>query len=664
MQKQRNSRFETEHQRLQEDVDRMRSALASRDQELEELRQMRSNEQEAAMTRETELVQLCRAMSERHAALSSVQPTLSTSEEEPCSQQPSPELLNFGPDEEVQRGISLAETPTGKQPRRSSLSKARTCSPYSAPPSSQRPRERSSRRRSSSVESQSGRMQRRDRRTEASPVYRAHALPKRRASRGAAQHRSSSSTTPCQDSQGAGHVVHDAFAKSPSDLSGRAWLRDASPAASDDSIEIELRRKLRPLVRDGSFSDDDSSSPNLQAASASTEAELRSGRGVSSKGRLIPELTAAELKEVSGNFSLCIGAGSFGQVFGGKARLAEIDGSVAVKVPGPSATNTEAQFWRELRVAELTHPALMPLSAVCMELRALVYPRAAGTLEDRLRSVTSPGPTEGLDLLLGSAQGLLALHSRGFIHRDVKSSNIFVFAQDQGEGPSLAKLGDFGLVWEPPSKAPLSCATLVGTASYMDPDAIAAGCCSQRSDVFSFGVVMLEVLLRRSVTELPPGSRPLWRQLREALPLASSGVVASIAAVVAFACGAGASDCWNGKALEATAALILEATRESATQPGEVRRPDVAAIVERLQAAEQLQLFPPPVEETTPDEGMELRTCTICFENQIEARFRPCCHAVACEACAELFLDNECPVCRGAIESFDIGQFESTFVPV
>merc|ERR1719326_2385667 len=115
-------------------------------------------------------------------------------------------------------------------------------------------------------------------------------------------------------------------------------------------------------------------------------------------------------------------------------------------------------------------------------------------------------------MLLGAAQGLLALHRRGFIHRDIKSANIFIFA-DEDSGQPIARLGDYGSVLDTSHPSPSICQQLVGTASYLDPEAIACGHCSWSSDVFSFGVVMLEVLLCRSVTEASPGSRPLWRQL-------------------------------------------------------------------------------------------------------------------------------------------------------
>merc|ERR1712093_270384 len=80
-------------------------------------------------------------------------------------------------------------------------------------------------------------------------------------------------------------------------------------------------------------------------------------------------------------------------------------------------------------------------------------------------------------------------------------------------------------------------AAMVGTAPYSDPEAQASGRYSKSSDVFSFGVCALEVLLRRSVTEQGRDTRPLWRQLNEALPRVGDGPAALAAAAVAFVRG-------------------------------------------------------------------------------------------------------------------------------
>lgn len=649
VQQQRCTRFQCEVQQLREEVNSLRTALASRDEELAELKNSRvraehpSLSEWSAVELKSELFKTMR----RSEVVLSEPPSLSPREEEGCHRQAS-EAKEVCNRQAIEDDTQLCRSPVRSEPAETPRQNATQPSPFSeaflpaspfhSPCLAPLPfRKRS--RRPSPVDGQSGSEQESHNRADANAVCRSFALPKRRSAKRTTAHRSSSSSTPWQEPGLAGEEARAFVDGSAHGQSFGAWLQSSSPTPSDETIEAALRTKLAPLMRD--TLEDDAQSEVLPANS------------------FIHQLTAAELHALSSNFSSCLGAGSFGQVFAGKAGfLPRFAGKVAIKVPPRLGdTNTEMQFWRELRVAELGDSSLMPVIAVCMDLHALVYPCADATLEDRLRTTSPPGPGDGLAMLLGSARGLIALHDRGFIHRDVKSPNIFVFTEGQGEGASTAKLGDFGLVWE------AQVATIAGTASYLDPQAVAAGCCSQKSDVFSLGVVMLEVLLGRSVTELPPDSKALWQQLRDALPLAENGAAARVSAAVVFAVGAGASHSWNDRALEVAVKLVMEATQDTTTQVEEVDRPTATVVVERLQAAERLQLLPPPLDAASPCRNPSDRVCTICFEEQIEARFRPCCHSLACRSCAALFVHLECPMCRAAVDSFEIGQFESTFEP-
>lgn len=419
----------------------------------------------------------------------------------------------------------------------------------------------------------------------------------------------------------------------------------------------------------------------------------------------LPTILPDELERVTSGFSVTLGTGAFGTVFAGKVcrtSMGSPEGSgqfgdageekVAVKVAGHEAAHVEEQFLREVRAGGIRDPHLVPLLAVCVERRALVYPRACATLEDRLRDPNferQPGPTEGLRFLLGAARGLLALHERDLVHRDVKSANVLLFPVPDGDGATtqIARLGDCG--W---AGVGLPMATeLVGTAPYMDPEAWASGQCSKSSDVFSFGVCALEVLLRRSVTARDRDSRPLWRQLNEALPRVDDGPAAIAAAAVAFVRGAlgrhgrqsltpsgrsprliavddGAED-WQAAALEGVAMVAVDALKESITQPRTVDRPTVASLVERLETAVGNQADgprPAPLASSATDgqpSPEEPRLCTICFEEPIGVRLRPCCHSLMCATCAPSFVGWLCPLCRKQVEGFEVGTFHSTFVP-
>ena len=196
-----------------------------------------------------------------------------------------------------------------------------------------------------------------------------------------------------------------------------------------------------------------------------------------------------------------LGAGGMGEVY--RARDTELGRDVALKVLPDAVSNDHdrlKRFEREARVlAALSHPNVLTVFDVGHENgRAyLVSERLEGaTLEAHLQA----GPLslrEALGFGVQIARGLATAHARGIAHRDVKTRNLFVTTS------GALKILDFGLAHmdSPSSVSGASTESsltgpgaLLGTASYMSPEQAKGGTGDARSDIFSLGVVLFEML--------------------------------------------------------------------------------------------------------------------------------------------------------------------------
>ncbi|XP_021274644.1 nodulation receptor kinase-like [Herrania umbratica] len=199
-------------------------------------------------------------------------------------------------------------------------------------------------------------------------------------------------------------------------------------------------------------------------------------------------------------YKTLIGEGGFGSVYQGTLP----DGQeVAVKVRSATSTQGTREFENELNLlSAIRHENLVPLLGCCCEndQQILVYPfMSNGSLQDRLYGEAAKRrildwPTR-LSIALGAARGLMYLHTyagRCVIHRDVKSSNILL------DNSMCAKVADFGFSKYAPQEGDSNASLEVrGTAGYMDPEYYSTQQLSAKSDVFSFGVVLLEIISGR-----------------------------------------------------------------------------------------------------------------------------------------------------------------------
>ena len=197
-----------------------------------------------------------------------------------------------------------------------------------------------------------------------------------------------------------------------------------------------------------------------------------------------------------------LGAGGMGEVY--RAKDPRIGREVAVKIlPHAFAADEDRlrRFLQESRtVGGLNHPNLVTLFDVG-ELDGvpfLVMELLEGeTLRQKLTGKPLP-PKRAVEIARAVAEGLSAAHVRGIVHRDLKPDNIFI-ARD-----GRVKVLDFGLAKlmehyansESETRAVLSePGTVLGTSGYMSPEQVQGGSVDARSDLFSLGLVTLEMLL-------------------------------------------------------------------------------------------------------------------------------------------------------------------------
>src|SRR6202521_3358981 len=219
-----------------------------------------------------------------------------------------------------------------------------------------------------------------------------------------------------------------------------------------------------------------------------------------------------------------LGAGGMGEVY--RARDTKLDRDVAIKVlPAALAQHPDrlARFEREAKVlAALNHPNIAIIHG--LEDRAIVMELVEGpTLEDRIAAGALP-LSESLKIAAQIADALEAAHEKGVVHRDLKPANVKV--REDG----TVKVLDFGLATavqasarEPGDGANSFTLTMgatevgmiLGTASYMSPEQAAGKPVDRRADIWSFGVVLWEMLTGKRLFEGESVSHTLADVLRD-----------------------------------------------------------------------------------------------------------------------------------------------------
>ncbi|XP_027189296.1 U-box domain-containing protein 52 isoform X2 [Cicer arietinum] len=214
--------------------------------------------------------------------------------------------------------------------------------------------------------------------------------------------------------------------------------------------------------------------------------------------------TLEDIEHATQNFSLSmkIGEGGYGPVFKGILDHTH----VAIKILRPDASQGRKQFLQEVEVlCNIRHPNMVLLLGACQEYGCLVYEYMDnGSLEDRLLRKQNSPPIpwrKRFEIAYEIVTALLFLHQtkpEAIVHRDLKPANVLL------DKNFVSKISDVGLArLVPPSVADsvtqYHMTSAAGTLCYIDPEYQQTGKLTTKSDVYSLGIMLLQI-----ITAKPP----------------------------------------------------------------------------------------------------------------------------------------------------------------
>ncbi|HQM62912.1 MAG TPA: serine/threonine-protein kinase, partial [Acidobacteriota bacterium] len=191
-----------------------------------------------------------------------------------------------------------------------------------------------------------------------------------------------------------------------------------------------------------------------------------------------------------------LGAGGMGVVY--RAEDTKLRRSVALKFLPPELTRdaeAKRRFLHEAQAAAaLDHPNICTVYEVGETDTGQLYIAMACYAGETLRERIARGPLpleEALRIAQEAAAGLAHAHARGIVHRDIKPANLFLTEE------GLVKVLDFGLAKLAAGSAVTKTGTTLGTTGYMSPEQAQGKTTDARTDIWSLGVVLYEMVAGR-----------------------------------------------------------------------------------------------------------------------------------------------------------------------
>jgi serine/threonine protein kinase len=213
------------------------------------------------------------------------------------------------------------------------------------------------------------------------------------------------------------------------------------------------------------------------------------------------------------------GKGGMGVVY--RARQEGLDRLVALKLIAPDFAQDPAfrdRFKRESRTAaSIEHPNVIPLYEAGEHDGQLFISMRFVEGDDLKTVIVRDGglaPEQAVQLLSQVASALDAAHARGLVHRDIKPGKVLIADSDH------AYLTDFGLTKHLSASSAGMTATgmWVGTLDYVAPEQVSGGTVDARSDVYSLGCVLFQMLTGRVPYERDSDVAKLWAHMHDPPP--------------------------------------------------------------------------------------------------------------------------------------------------